>query len=171
MLFYKVVLQQNLNSKPLYEKLNRKDFLIGKKNNSFAIPYSPEEFNRWLNQNNIFVFFMRDSIIQALLTNSKFSIIISVSESLKLKLIDCQFENLELDEILEGEDFSVEVIENILCNADYKLNKVTFRSENNQIIAIKRNGVLELDNLILENEFRVVQAVLDLLNFGPEVVI
>lgn len=169
MLFYKIVLQQNLNSRPLYEKLNRKDFLIGNKCNSFAIPYSPEEFNQWLNKNNIFTLFMRDSITQALLTNTKFALIISASEQLKLQLVDCQFENIVLDDVLEEEELSVEVIEHVLREENYKLRKVIFRSEKNQCIAIKRNGVLELDEKVLDNELGVVRNVLDLLNFGPEV--
>ncbi|MBO0432099.1 hypothetical protein [Enterococcus sp. DIV0660C] len=171
MLFYKVCLQENKETLPMYEQLGRTDFLIGNCPNSYAIPYSPEYFAKWLNKSQIFSIFIHDSIKQALLNNNKFYQIFSISESLKLNIIDCQFKNVELTDVLEGEDLDVEILNYVLKNRNYRLLKATFRSENNLIISIKRNGVIEIDERVLEKDTELIKNLVDILNLGCGVVL
>lgn len=169
MLFYKVVLQKKINSIPLYKKIEREDFLVGNINSSFAIPYSPEIFNSWLNQSKIFALFVNDIITQALLTNSKFSFLLLFCNELKFKLVDCKFDNIELDDVLEGEELNEENLQYIIDSTELRLMKLTFRTKNNFIVAIKRNGVLEIDEEVLHEDILEVRYLLDFLNFGPGV--
>lgn len=166
MLFYKVLLQEERKTLPLYKKLGRNDFLIGNYQNSYAIPYSPEKFSKWLNENRIYTIFVHDSIKQALINNNKFSYLISISESLNISMIDCQFENIDLSIVLEGEELETDVIEYILKHKSFRLLKVTFRSENNFIISVKRNGVIEIDEDALLKDKKVISNLLDVLNLG-----
>lgn len=171
LLFYKVLLQENKESVPIYKKLGRSDFLIGNDPNSYAIPYSPEYFSKWMNENYIFGIFIRDSIKQALLNNNKFFHIISVSKFLGINMIDCQFENIDLETALEGEELEVEIINYILKTKNYKLLKVTFRSKHNFIVSIKRNGVIEIDERSLEKDEEIIRNLLDTVNLGRGVMI
>lgn len=166
LLFYKVFLQENRESLPIYEKLGRSDFLVGNNPNSYAIPYSPEHFSRWMNENSIFTIFIHDSIKQALLNNNKFSYILSVSKYLGISMVDCHFENIDLETVLEGEELEIEVINYVLKTKNYKLLKVTFRSEHNFIVNIKRNGVIEIDEKSLEKDEEIIRNLLDTLNLG-----
>lgn len=163
-------MQENRNSVPLYKKLDRNDFLIGNYQNSYAIPYSPEKFSKWMNNNNIFSLFIHDSIKQALINNRKFIHILSLSDNLNIRLVDCEFDNIELDTVLEGEELESDIILHTLENKSYRLLKISFRSRSNFLISIKRNGVLEIDERALEFDRKVLQDLLDTLNLGYGVI-
>lgn len=164
--FYKVFLQENRDSIPIYERLNRTDFLIGNFPNSYAIPYSPNHFSRWMSESKVFTIFIHSSIKQALLNNNKFAHILEMSEPLGIRVVDCQFENIELDDVLDGEELDTEVIHYLLKTKGYKLLKVTFRSEHNFIFNIKRNGVIGIDENFFEKDQKTIRNLLDVLNLG-----
>ena len=86
-------------------------------------------------------------------------------------MIDCQFENIDLETALEGEELEVEIINYILKTKNYKLLKVTFRSKHNFIVSIKRNGVIEIDERSLEKDEEIIRNLLDTVNLGRGVMI
>ncbi|OTN78263.1 hypothetical protein [Enterococcus faecium] len=166
MLFFKIFLQENKEALPLYKKIHRSDFLVGNYPNSYAIPYSPEKFSKWIDENTIYSLFIHYSIKQALINNRKFMHILNLSENLNMCLSDCQFYNIDLDLVLEGEPLGNEVIIHSLKNKHYRLLKISFRLDNRYLISIKRNGVIEIDEQILITNNQSIRKLIDIINLG-----
>lgn len=167
--FYKVFKQMKNNQSAFYELLNTDQYKCLKGNNpsSFAISYNPEKFNRFLQDNELFREFNRRSVKQLFVTNQKFIAILKNEDFFDLKVIDCQFDEGEIDELCYDDDITAELIEDIICRYSYTIKQLTYRtnSRKSQLI-IQKNGVIGFDNQFSDIEYSHLFKLIDTLNLG-----
>lgn len=171
MKFFKILYQMNTKKLPLHKQLYLKDFIIGHSNYSFAIKYSPQSYNQWLSKDDIFRVFIDSTIKQLDISNYKYSEVLKGLENLQLRLVDCEFKNIEIGELLEGEEFALDFIIDILQSEEYELKKVIFRTNLQRMVSLRSNGVLEIDDNMTEAEIQDIKTIIDLLSFGSRVIV
>lgn len=171
MKFYKILYQINHKTPPFYRQVYLNDYIVGKNNYSFAILYSPQSYNDWLLDDEIFQIFIDSTIKQLVVSNYKFLRILMIIEKLDLNLVDCKFKGVNLDELLEYEQFNINKVMDLLEYEDYELMNVTFRTKRQNVITLKSNGVLGIDEGMSEEEMYNIKRLIEFVSFGPVAVL
>lgn len=172
MIFFKILFQPSNKFVPLYEQIMLENAIIGENGYSFGIQYSPQTYNDWLMKEEVFKVFVDSSVKQLIMSNYKFSALIERQNLFNLNLVDCKVKNIDIDELLEGEEFNSELLNVIVKeNEEYEIMQVYFRSENQHMVTLKSNGVLGVDGDLTENEIDDIKRLIDFLGLGPLVLV
>ncbi len=168
--FYKVFKQMKSNQSAFCELLNtdQYDCLKGNNSSSFAISYNPEKFNKLLQDNEIFREFNRRSVKQLFVTNQKFIAILKNEDFFDLRVIDCQFDEGEIEDFCYDDDsITADLIEDIICRYNLTIKQLTYitNSRNKQLI-IQKNGVIGFDSGLTDIEYSHLFKLIDTLNLG-----
>lgn len=173
MRFYKILKQLRPSEESFCNLLEseRYEYIIGNYSNSFAVIYSPEMFNKLLNNNVVFREFRTKAIQQLFVTNQKFLTITKYLDFFDMEIIDCVFsEDINNIFLEEYDEVSLESIEDIVLRHDFTIKRVTYRTnDNKRTIILQNNGVIGIDNGLSENENKKVLSLIDTLNFGLRV--
>ncbi|GAA5417412.1 hypothetical protein Pryu01_02475 [Paraliobacillus ryukyuensis] len=171
MKYFKILFQPNEKNPPFYKQVFLKDCIVSKKGYSFAIPYSPQDFNAFLMDDQIYNIFVYSTVKQLMLSNHKYLNLILMQDRFNLSLVDCKFKNYEIEDLLEGEEFNLESIEALLQNQDYEIMQLFFRSKGNHMVTLKSNGVLGIDSGLSEEEYIDVKKLIEFISFGPRMLV
>lgn len=165
--FFKILFQPNDKKKPFYKQISLNNVIVGENGYSYGIQYSPQSFNAWLMDDNIYKIFLDSTVKQLMMSNHKFLDLITEQERLNLTLVDCEFKNIDIDDVLDGEEFDLEILKSIIEDDEYQVMQVYFRTKNRHMVTLKSNGVLGIDDDISENEKDDIKKLIDFLGFGP----
>lgn len=174
MKFYKILTQKKKNLKLAYKEesiLNNFNYFNGSNKFSFAVEYSPNEFNSILSKNDVFSHFLNKNICQVIMTDHKYKALLNQVTNLCLKVTDVSFnqdignEDYELQLAIERQD--VKTINDELSQVvDYfkvSIKEITFRNDTGNMIKILSNGTIGLDeNYLVENS--VFSSLIDFLS-------
>lgn len=169
--FFKILFQPRQKTIPLHKQVTLENALIGENGYSFGIQYSPESYNAWLMDEEIFGIFVRSSVKQLIMTNYKFLYLINRQDLFNLSLVDCKFENGDIYELLQGEELEPEILNSIIENQEYRIIQVFFRSKDKHMVSLKSNGVLGVDSGLSDDEIKDIKRLIDFLGFGPVVLV
>lgn len=167
MIFLKILFQPNVKKKPLYEQIFLKNYIVGESGYSFAIPYSPQSFNTWLMDDQIFRIFIDSTVKQLMLSNHKFLKLINMQGRFNLTLVDCKIKDTDIHDLLEGEDLNSEIIEEVIQENEYSIMQLHFRTQNHYMVTLKSNGVLGIDTELSKEEIMNIKELIDFISFGP----
>ncbi|SDJ77820.1 TetR family transcriptional regulator [Salimicrobium halophilum] len=167
MAFYKILYQPNDKNPPFYKQVSLKKIIVGENSYSFAVPYSPQSFSTWLMNDEIYRIILDSTVKQLIMSNHKFLDLILNQDYFDLDLVDCDFENVNVDNLLEGEEFSAEMIITLLQDEDYQMVKLYFRTKSHHMITLKSNGVLGIDTELREEEIVNIKKLISFVSFGP----
>lgn len=164
--FYKILYQAEKKNRPR-SPLNQSDIVFGTNQNAFGIRYSPEKYNKLLNDEEVFSFFIENSIKQLLMTNFKFITLINFRSEFQLELIDFKCKNeVDYSDFLK-EDLELNYLGDWIDNYDLEISQVYFRLNNAYLISIKSNGVLGFDSAAYDCENYCIEKLISFLGFGP----
>ncbi|WP_096271663.1 hypothetical protein [Paucisalibacillus globulus] len=102
MKYLKILYQSNDKTPPFYKQVFLKNYIVGENGYSYAIQYSPQSYNSWLSDEKIFRVFVDSTVKQLIINNYKFLHLIYIQDKLNLTLVDCDFKNIDTDDLLEG---------------------------------------------------------------------
>lgn len=168
--FYKILRQQDNIKAPFYKLLEANSYILGNEPSSFAIRYNPEAYNNWLRDEVIFQKYLESSIKQLFVTNQKFITILKNEESFGLELVNCKFDEGPIDNLLyEDVELSVEVIERLLRQKDYRISETVCVTREGNQIRLQKNGVIGVDANLNKDERLNLMSLMDTLNCGLKV--
>lgn len=167
MKYYKILFQPSEKHPPFYKQVFLQNCIASKKGYSFAVPYSPQDFNDFLMDDQIFRIFQDSTVKQLIMSNHKFLNLIIQQKKFNLSLIDCTFKDYEIDDLLEGEEFNSESIIALIEAQEYQVVQLYFRSKENHMITLKSNGVLGIDSGLSEEETIDIKNLIEFISFGP----
>ncbi|WP_096271661.1 TetR family transcriptional regulator [Paucisalibacillus globulus] len=104
---------------------------------------------------------------QLIINNYKFLHLIYIQDKLNLTLVDCDFKNIDTDDLLEGEKFNSDSIIKLIEDQEYRIMKLYFRTKNHHMVTLKSNGVLGIDSGLSEEERIDIKKLIDFISFGP----
>ncbi|MDQ4484943.1 TetR family transcriptional regulator [Bacillus cereus] len=165
--FFKILFQPNDKKKPFYKQISLNNVIVGENGYSYGIQYSPQSFNDWLMDDNIYKIFLESTVKQLIMSNHKFLDLITAQKRLNLTLVDCEFKNIDIEDVLDGEEFDSELLKSVIEDFEYPIMKVYFRTKNRHMVTLKSNGVLGIDDDLSENELDDIKKLIDFLGFGP----
>lgn len=172
--FYKILRQRATKKESFCNLLdtNNYEYITGKSSNSFAVKYDPETFNQLLNSNAVFKEYNNKSIQQLIVTNQKFLAILNYDYFFNMKMESCMFvEDTDSDYLTDYDEFSAEVVEDIIKRYDFNIKEVVFTTnESKRKILLQKNGVIGIDNGLTTSERYAVEKFIDTLNFGLKVI-
>ncbi|EGP5462105.1 hypothetical protein D1Z38_13515, partial [Enterococcus faecium] len=87
----------------------------------------------------------------------------------KIKLVDCEFVDIELHDVMSDEDMDITDISYILENDSFEISKLYFRTSDLYMLIVMNNGVIGIDEELLKSEHETVSNILDFLSYGKEV--
>ncbi|MBR0622133.1 TetR family transcriptional regulator [Bacillus pumilus] len=140
---------------------------MGENGYSCGVQYSPKSFNDWLMNDNIYKVFLDSTVKQLMMSNQRFLDLIEEQGRLNLNLVDCKLKNIDIDDVLDGEELDSEILRSVIDSYEYQVMQVYFRTKNRHMVTLKANGVLGIDNDLSENEMKDVKKLIDFLGFGP----
>lgn len=170
--YFKVLTQTKFNTVSFSKKCNFSNLIIGKSGYSFGIKYSPNEYKKMLSNDHIFNLFIDFSVKQLMMNNWKFINLIESSNDLKIKLVDCNFVNSELDDVIDDEDIDFTDTADIcylLEDENLEISKLHFRTSESYMLIVMNNGVIGIDDELLNSEHETVANILDFLSYGKDV--
>ncbi|NTL63928.1 hypothetical protein HQ703_09385 [Enterococcus faecium] len=122
-----------------------------------------------LSNDYIFNLFIDFSVKQLMMNNWKFINLIKSANDLKIKLVDCEFVDIELHDVMSDEDMDITDISYILENDSFEISKLYFRTSDLYMLIVMNNGVIGIDEELLKSEHETVSNILDFLSYGKEV--
>ncbi|EMF0559525.1 TPA: hypothetical protein ACNKJ7_001970 [Enterococcus faecium] len=167
--YFKVLTQTKFNTVSFSKKYNFSKLITGKSGYSFGVKYSPNEYKEMLSNDYIFNLFIDFSVKQLMMNNWKFINLIKSANDLKIKLVDCEFVDIELHDVMSDEDMDITDISYILENDSFEISKLYFRTSDLYMLIVMNNGVIGIDEELLKSEHETVSNILDFLSYGKEV--
>ncbi|NKD38687.1 hypothetical protein HED42_11115 [Enterococcus casseliflavus] len=168
--FFKVLTQTNFNTDSFSKKRNISKMIVGNSGYSFALKYSPNEYQTLLSDENFYNFLIELSVKQLLMSNWKFIQLTSFAKDLKIELVDCELIDDDIGNYLQEEDFDFSLFLQLVSEYDFRISKLFFRTTNQYMIVIMNNGVIGLDEEILDREYEIIAQLLDFLSYGKVIV-
>lgn len=179
MKFYKILTQKKKNMSPVYHEeifCNNFSYINGHNTFSFAVEYSPFEYNKILSKNEIFSYFLNKNISQLIMTNHRYMSLLSKYSNLNLKLVDVLFnqnvadEDCELQIAIEKQDVEMiyDELDQVLEYFQVTIKEIILRNEMGDLIKILSNGVVCLDEEYL-SKGDTFSSLIDFLSLGETV--
>ncbi|GIN96918.1 hypothetical protein J6TS1_27880 [Siminovitchia terrae] len=165
--FFKILFQSSKKAIPLHKQVSLDNALVGENGYSYGIQYSPEIYNTWLMDEKIFEIFVQSSVKQLIMTNHKFLYLIKIQDTFNLNIVDCKLENIDIDDLLQGEEIDSEILNDIIEDSELEIKQVYFRSKDKHMVTLKSNGVLGIDSGLSAGEVNDIKKLIDFLGFGP----
>lgn len=172
MLHYKLVYQNMVKDSKFYDYIDIENIIVGNEENSVGILYTPSNYTEWLREDSVFKTFIEFDIIQTIITNTKFRVILEMHEKLNLLFSDCEFYGLtsdEVDSMINYNDINKESIDFIIDKEEYRLKKMIFRTKSCRFISINRNGVISFQEDSMADDLEDIKKLIDFINIGPRV--
>ncbi|NGJ63270.1 hypothetical protein G0W09_13370, partial [Staphylococcus aureus] len=119
----------------------------------------------------VFEKYQLSSIKQLMMTNEKFEFLSNSSKLKFLNLVNFKVKELTDEEIEELYDFenadNRKRIEILINEYEINISEYIFRtSEQKRMIKVQKNGVIGVDQNIIDNDIDSIKKVMDLLNYG-----
>ncbi|HDA7154825.1 hypothetical protein B1T38_13955, partial [Staphylococcus aureus] len=138
---------------------------------SLAVKYNPESYNILMRDDKVFEKYQLSSIKQLMMTNEKFEFLSNSSKLKFLNLVNFKVKELTDEEIEELYDFenadNRKRIEILINEYEINISEYIFRtSEQKRMIKVQKNGVIGVDQNIIDNDIDSIKKVMDLLNYG-----
>ncbi|MBT2261875.1 TetR family transcriptional regulator [Bacillus safensis] len=165
--YFKILFQPNDKKKPFHKQLFLDNVIVGENGYSCGVRYSPKSFNDWLMNDNIYKVFLDSTVKQLIMSNQRFLDLIEEQGRLNLTLVDCKFKNIDIDDVLDGEEFDSELLKSVIDSYEYEIMQVYLRTKNRHMVTLKANGVLGIDSDLSEDEVNDIKKLIDFLGFGP----
>ncbi|HDJ6493230.1 TPA: hypothetical protein PQ847_002667, partial [Staphylococcus aureus] len=133
--------------------------------------YNPESYNILMRDDKVFEKYQLSSIKQLMMTNEKFEFLSNSSKLKFLNLVNFKVKELTDEEIEELYDFenadNRKRIEILINEYEINISEYIFRtSEQKRMIKVQKNGVIGVDQNIIDNDIDSIKKVMDLLNYG-----
>lgn len=166
--YFKILTQSNNNIERFSDKYKMKfeRMIVSKSGYCFGISYTPNHYSKFLVQNGIVDLFIKESIKQLLMNNWRFEQLLEYSDELQMDIVDCTVNNIELDELLEDETLSREHLLDYLIDNENEIMKMKFRTKEQYLVILMNNGVIGVDEELIEEDSLVVPRLLDFVSYG-----
>ncbi|MGL9728968.1 hypothetical protein [Enterococcus sp. DIV0756] len=168
--FFKVLTQTNFNTSSFSKKHNISKMIVGNSGYSFALKYSPNEYQALLSDEDFYNFLIEMSIKQLLMSNWKFIQLAISAKNLRIELVDCELFDDDIGNYLQEEDFDFSLFLQLISEYDFRISKLFFRTNSQCMIVIMNNGVIGLDEEILDKEYEIIAQLLDFLSYGKVII-
>lgn len=147
-------------------KIKFKRMIFGKSGCSFGISYTPNGYSKLLGEEEMFSLFVKESIKQLLMNNWRFEKLLEFSKELQINVVDCTFKDMELDEILDDDILETEFLLNYLAENEKEIIKMKFRTKEQYLVTIMNNGVIGIDEELIESNDTLVSRLIDFVSYG-----
>lgn len=171
--YFKILLQRDIEKFDFTLILKEKDicYIKGNAKGSLAVKYNPESYNILMRDDKVFEKYQLSSIKQLMMTNEKFEFLSNSAKLKFLNLVNFKVKGLTDEEIEELYDFenadNRKRIEILINEYEINISEYIFRTnEQKRMIKVKKNGVIGVDQNIIENDIDSIKKVMDLLNYG-----
>lgn len=172
MFFYKILKQEVNNKSFFYELFDSDSYFVTDNPLSFALRYHPETYNDFFENDTVYDYYLDASVKQLFITNQKFRTIIKYKDNFGLKLLNCKFDEGDIDEFLDSdEQISIETIDSIIEETDNRISNTVYVTESGEQLVLQKNGVIGFDKdlkdmTLDEEEKSSIIKLINTLNFG-----
>lgn len=166
--YFKILTQSKYNAEEFSVKYKAKfkRIIFGKSGNSFGISYTPNDYSKLLAEDEIFHIFVKESIKQLLMNNWRFARLLEFSCELQISVVDCTIKDIKLEEILEDDVFGKDFLLDYLSDNENEITKMKFRTKEKYLVTIMNNGVIGVDEELIDSNDHIVSRLLDFVSYG-----
>lgn len=166
--YFKILTHNKRNIDYLSDVIEDDKVIVSKSGGAFGISYDPNEYSKFLKNEEVLNLFIKKSVKQLLMNNWRYEELLKFSKKLQLNLIDCTLKNIELYEILDDEELNTDFLLEYISEKNIEITKMKFRTADlkKYLVIVMNNGVIGIDDELLIKNYSVVPKLLDFVSYG-----